>query len=167
MSEKLLRITAVLAALAFANVACFNSYRISTGELEKLQSGMEAEEVQVYIDGCEGTAAVDTRVAQADGAVASGSSCEAVSVSLSNAISVYTEDGADYRVTPFNFTIGTTQLVAPDYDLLLSRQSIAGAEVEEFSTGKTVGLIVGGLVAIGGAFALISLLAPADRGLGG
>ena len=165
------KIFAALVLLSFLNVACFNSYTISTTELEKLQSGFEAEEVEVMTEGCEASARLegDTRVAQADGTVATPqrADCEAVSVSLSNTISVLTTDGASYRVTPFNFTLGRSQLVAPDYNLLLPRNELAGAEVQEFSTGKTIGLIVGGVVAAAGGFLLISILAPADRGLGG
>ena len=166
------KIFAALVILSFLNVACFNSYTISTSELEKLQAGFEAEEVEVMTAGCEASARLDgdTRVAQADdGTVATPqrADCEAVSVSLSNTISVLTNDGASYRVTPFNFTLGRSQLVAPDYDLLLPRSELAGAEVQEFSNGKTIGLIVGGVVAAAGSFLLISILAPADRGLGG
>lgn len=165
------KIMAAFVAISFCNVACFNSYTISTTELEKLQTGFEAEEVEVLTEGCSGSAALegDTRIAQADDAIATPApaGCEAVSVSLSNTISVVTTDGASYRVTPFNFTLGRTQLVAPDYDLLLPRSALAGAEVQEFSTGKTIGLIAGVTAAAVGSFLLISVLAPADRGLGG
>lgn len=165
------RTFAAFVILSFLNVACFNSYMISTTELEKLQAGFEAEEVEVMTEGCEASAVMDadTRIAQADGTVPAPAAgeCEAVSVSLSNTISVHTNHGVNYRVTPFNFTLGQSQLVAPDYNLLLPRSELAGAEVQEFSTGKTIGLIVGGVVAAAGSFLLISILAPADRGLGG
>jgi hypothetical protein len=169
VSKVLLRVVAAVALLGFVNTACFNTYRISTSELELLQSGNEAESVSV----CVAAAEVDegpVRVAQdgdSDVAMVSSRGCETVEVSLTNAVEVITSDGGTYRVTPFNFTMSETQLVSPDYNLLLVRDQIDGAEVQVFSTGKTIGLVVG-IAAIGvGSFLALSLLAGEDRGLGG
>jgi hypothetical protein len=63
--------------------------------------------------------------------------------------------------------IFTDVIIAPDYELLLFRDEITGARVQEFSKGRTIGLIVGAVLAAGGAFAAVSLLAPEDQGLGG
>lgn len=165
MSKVLHRILALVALLGFLNTACFNTYRISTSELALLQSGFEAESVSVCVAANE-TEAGPVRVAQ-EGDAPIGRSCETVEVSLTNAVEVVTRDGGSYRVTPFNFTMSETQLVSPDYNLLLVRDQIDGAEVQVFSTGKTIGLIVG-IAAVGvGSFLALSLLAGEDRGLGG
>jgi len=165
MIELCKRTMGLIVALAFMNAACFSSYTISTSELELLQSGNEAEQVSVCVSAAE-TGDEPLRLAQADGEIPS-QGCEAVEVSLTNTLSVVTNDGVSHRVTPFNFTLSDTQLVSPDYDLLLSREAIEGAEIQVFSTGKTVGLVAGVTALAVGAFVLLSVLAPAERGLGG
>jgi hypothetical protein len=176
MSAQLKRVAAVVAGLAFLNVACFSSYRISTTELEKLQIGFEADEVPVIIDGCGGSStAAPILLAQAgdDGPIPyeddidPDTGCPTVLVSATNAINVITTTGETHRITPFAFTLSNGQLVSPDYDLLLSTDDVEGAEVEIFSGGKTIGLLALITATAVGSFLAISLLAGEGRGLGG
>ncbi len=90
--------------------------------------------------------------------------CVSVAVSTSNPIRVVTNGGEQFRVTPFNFEMTQTQLVSPEYDLLLSLDQVEGAEVKDFSTWKTVATIAGATVASVGTFVAISALAPDQSG---
>jgi hypothetical protein len=134
MKTPFYRLTAALLSLAFLQLACYSKYSITTAELARLESGNMAEVVTVQ---------------SANGPV---------DILATTPIEVVARSGT-YSVTPFNFTLTDTQLVAPDYDLLLRRQDIEGANVSEFRKGRTIGLIVGSILAAGGAFALISILA--------
>jgi len=95
---------------------------------------------------------------------AASKSCVSVAVSTSNPIRVVTNGGEQFRVTPFNFEMTQTQLVSPEYDLLLSLDQVEGAEVKDFSTWKTVATIAGATVASVGTFVAISALAPDQSG---
>ena len=89
--------------------------------------------------------------------------CKRVDVSTANALKVVTTSG-NQRVTPFNFIMSGGQLVSPEYDVLVSLQEVEGAKVQEFSTWKTIGTIVGVSVVAVGTFVGISLLAPDSGG---
>lgn len=91
--------------------------------------------------------------------------CVAVDVSTANPLVILTNSGEDLRVTPFNFIMSGKQIVSPEYDLLENLSDVQGAEVAEFSTWKTVGLIVGVTAAAVGAFVGISLLSGGDTQL--
>jgi hypothetical protein len=164
-----------LALVSFVSTACFSTHRIAVSELEKLQTGFEAPEVPVILEGCPALTASrePVRVAQAEGDVPAetnidpATGCPVVMVSGTNRINVSTRGGHDFTITPFNFSVSATQLVAPDYDLLLARDEINGAEVDTFSTGKTIGLIAAITAVAVGSFLAINFLAPAERGLGG
>ena len=90
--------------------------------------------------------------------------CVPVPVSTANSMRVLTREGDQLKVTPFNFILDQVQLVSPEYDLLIPRQQVLGAEVKEFSAWKTVATI--GLVtaAAVGAFVAISVFAPEEEG---
>lgn len=137
MNGKSLRLTATICAIAFAQLACYNRYRIPTEELERLESGNIAEFVTVSTDQGDVTVRATTPIEVEAG-------------------------GERYNISPFNFALSDQQLVAPDYDLLLSRDAITGARVSQFAKGRTIGLVVGSVLAAGGAFAAISLLAGSD-----
>ena len=143
MQSKVYRLVAMLLAVSVFQLACYSKHTISTDQLEQLESGNIAESVTIDSD--------------------SGP----IRVSATTPVQVRDVDGVRYSVSPFNFALGDRQLVAPDYDLLLPRDRIADARVAEFAKGRTIGLIVGSLVAAGGAFALVSLLAGSDDGVGG
>lgn len=83
--------------------------------------------------------------------------CSSVPVSTSNAINVVLDNGEKRRVTPFNFMMSDEQLVSPEYDLLLSLERVKGANVREFSTWKTVGMIAGVTAVTVGTFVGLSL----------
>ena len=139
MNPKLLRIVAVLSALSFLQLACYNSYRISNDELQNLTSRHIAPHVELETD--EGL----------------------VEVRATTPIELVTTDGEKHTISPFNFTFDENGLVAPDYDLLLMPDEVDGARVFEFAKGRTIGLIVGSVLIAGGAFGAVSLAAGSSE----
>ena len=139
MNPTLLRIVAVLSALSFFQLACYNSYRISNDELQNLTSRHIAPSVELETE--EGP----------------------VEVRATTPIRLITTEGEKFTVSPFNFTFDPNGLVAPDYDLFLYAEEVDGAEVFEFAKGRTIGLIVGSILAAGGAFAAVSILAGSSE----
>jgi len=92
--------------------------------------------------------------------------CPTVLVNTASPLNVVTQGGSRLRVTPFNFAMTDSQLVSPDYDLLLGIEDVAGAEIQSFSGWKTAALITGALSVGVGLFVGIALTAGAERGLG-
>jgi hypothetical protein len=178
------RMTALvtLVSLIGTQAACYNTYFIDKSELKKLESAVEPREVVDVYGDCQdakqaGLTADGLLVAQADAAPSDTATdaapaaptnerpgCIKVPVSTANAVMVKGKDDANYRVTPFNFIMSETQLVSPEYNLLLPLDQVNGAEVKQFSTGKTVATIVGVTAVAVGTFILIALIAPQDGG---
>ena len=139
MNSNLIRIVAPLVALCFVQLACYNSYRVSNEELQNLTSSHIA--LSVSLDTDEGP----------------------VEVRATTPIEVVTASGEKHNVSPFNFTFDENGLIAPDYDLFLTRDQVDGGRVFQFAKGRTVGLIVGSILAAGGTFAAVSLLADDEQ----
>ena len=128
------RLIAALTLLLVAQLGCYNSYTISKEELSKLSSGEESTGVVVTsLDG------------------------ESVEISPETPLEVETQDGSQYRITPFNFLLSETQLVSPDYDLLLPAEQVSTAEVREISYGKTFGFVGAVVVVVAGGFTALAL----------
>ena len=188
-SSTLRNATALLALAMFTQTACYNTYFIEKDELRKLEASVDFEEVVTVYGDCASTAApAEARRGQLDGSMwaqadsadtaapatdATATSdepvnprpeCTPVNISTANTVKVLTADGDELRVTPFNFIMSQTQLVSPDYDLLLPLSQVEGAEVREFSTWKTVATAAGATLVTVGAFVAISILAPTDSG---
>lgn len=179
------KIIALMMVISFTQFACYNTYFISATELAKLESSVEPREVVEVLGGCADQASAYrsvnlhgsqwAEVAEAAGNEATDATstadapradgCTTVPVSTANALNVRTTDGGRHRVTPFNFVMSDSQLVSPEYDLLLPMNEVSGADVKQFSTWKTVATISGvSLIAIG-TFVGISLLAPEEAGM--
>ncbi|MFU8807253.1 MAG: hypothetical protein ACNA8W_25820, partial [Bradymonadaceae bacterium] len=183
------RLTAIVALVSMTQLACYNTYFITTSELSKLESDVEPREVvEIFGDCPQGTTAyrsvldgsmwaeatgdeagveagadepaVATDAASGVAAEATPPGCTRVPVSTANAVNVLTSDGYTHRVTPFNFVMSDSQLVSPEYDLLLNISEVQGAQVKEFSTWKTVAMITGMSVLAIGTFVGISVVAP-------
>lgn len=134
MHTPLFRLTAALLALAFLQLACYSRYAITTEELGRLDSTHRADSVTITTSN--GTMEVDP----------------------TTPLQVTSGQGT-VNLTPFDFTLTDSQLIAPDYNLLVPRRDITGATVGEFRKGRTIGLIVGSVLAAGAAFALVTVLA--------
>lgn len=132
-----LRAAALLTTLAFASTAlagCFSTYNLEQTEFAKLQ---RPDEVPLKVVAKDGTPLVIKRETN---------------------LYVRSVGGRRYPITPFNFKMTQSQLVASDRDTLLMQGEIDGYEVDLLSTWKTVTLISAGVLAAGGliAFAVIS-----------
>ena len=105
---------------------CFNTYRFTPTEFKKLQSTLKVPQTVVSKKGRQ------------------------VVVERTTPIFVRSTGGRRYRITPFNFKMTRTQLVASDRDYLLSIGEIKSYEVDLLSTPLTVLLISLGVALAGG-----------------
>ena len=125
-----------VSAFASASVAgCFNTYEVPREEFAKLQA---SEEIPL---------AVSTKGG------------EQVLVERETNIYVRSVGGRRYPVTPYNFKMTSSQLVASDRDTLLALGEIEDYEVDLFSEVQT-GILIGvGVAAVTGLIVGIALTA--------
>ena len=136
--------TAVLMTVFMvAQVGCYNTYNLSLEELGKAQEGGTAEAGKVK--------------------AVTG---EEIVVTRNTKIGVTDRNGAYLPVSPFNFTLSRNQLIAPDEDLLIAVPNIETGNVKQISGGKTALLVAGGVLAIVGAAAWVTLTAEEEKGFG-
>jgi len=83
---------------------------------------------------------------------------ETVQVSDDTKLFVRSEGGRRYQVTPFNFKMTKSQLVASDRDYILMLDELKSYEVDKLSTWKTVGLISLGVAAVGGFITAMAVM---------
>lgn len=185
MTQRTKTLAALVTLVAFSQVACYNSYFITKSELEKLESSVEPKEVVEVFGDCDPEAValleqpgawaeVAQEQAEATASDAAESApdpetqvppgCALVEVSTVNALFIVMKDGSMQRVTPFNFIMGQGQVVSPEYNLLETLDNVEGAEVNEFSTWKTVGTVVGVAAVAVGTFVGISLAGGDSEG---
>lgn len=129
------RFTAAITVVFFFGslLGCYNTYTVSKEEFEKLQRVPDGARQTTIQDG-EG---------------------QAVAVSDSTKLYARSVGGRRYPVTPFNFKVTGSQLVASDRDTLLAVDGIASYEVDHLSTWKTVGLVSIGVAAAAGVIVAI------------
>ena len=82
-----------------------------------------------------------------------------VEVDTTTPLILTTSQGTALRVTPFYFHLSQTQLVAPDYGVLVERDEIGGAAVRTLSVGRTAALVASVVLVAAGTFAAIQLTA--------
>jgi len=136
---------ALITTLAFtlSSVAgCFNTYTVPQEEFAKLQA---ADEVPL--------------------AVASKGG-ESVLVDRDTNLYVRSAGGRRYPVTPFNFKMTSSQLVASDRDTLLALGEIAEYEVDHFSEVQT-GLLIGAGVLAVTALIVVTALTAGEKSFAG
>lgn len=141
MARKVL--AAVTAIALVAQTGCYNTYNVKLEELAKAQEGGSDNAVELLTDGG-----------------------EKVVVSENSKIGVTGKNGKFYSVSPFNFTLTRAQLVAPDEDLLLTRDAIDTGNVKLISGTKTTLLVAVGVAALAGFGVFIALSAPEKKGFG-
>ncbi|MCC6623178.1 MAG: hypothetical protein IT385_18105 [Deltaproteobacteria bacterium] len=136
---------ALITTLAFSlsSVAgCFNTYDVPREEFEKLQA---SEQVPLAVASLEG---------------------EQVLVDRDTNIFVRSVGGRRYPVTPFNFKMTSSQLVASDRDTLLALGEIAEYEVDHFSEVQT-GLLIGAGVLAVTALIVVTALTAGEKSFAG
>jgi len=136
------RVVAAVLVVSMFGLGCYNTYTIPRSELSTLQEVPEAGQATVKdTEGKEIVVKEDTR------------------------LFVRSQGGKRYPITPFNFTVTESQLVASDRDYILDMNGLKdSAEVDHMSNWKT-GLWIAGGVAIFGT--LIGLIAWASATSGG
>jgi len=123
------KLVALLVLLTFASFACYNTYHISMDQMKQLQTAEGT-----------GNKVVDTK------------DTEKVEVERTTRLFVRDVDGRRYPITPYNFKMTASQLVASDRDYIFMLDQLrehGGGEIDLLSTPKTILLIAGGAAAVG------------------
>ena len=133
--SKSIRISSAVTVALFlvSTVGCYNTYRVDRDEFAKHQRKPDDTNVVTITD------------------------VEKKQVAVEEATNLYVRStgGRRYPVTPFNFRISQTQLVASDRDTLLAVNGIESYEVDHLSTWKTVLLASGGAAIAAGVILAI------------
>lgn len=138
MAYAKIRFVSMLTAVTFlasALTGCFNTYRVTPEEFAKLQA---SEEIPLAVDTIGG---------------------EKVLVDRDTNIFVRSVGGRRYPVTPYNFKMTSSQLVASDRDTLLALGEIDKYEVDLFSDTQTIILIAAGVAAVAGLIVITAVTA--------
>ena len=139
------RSVACLCAVSLLSLGCYNTYTVPKAEFERLQ---RAE-------------SVDTSV------VVKSKGGDGVQVTKDTLLFVRSDGGRRYPITPFNFKVTQSQLVASDRDTLLALDEISNFEVDHISVGWTATFIATGAAAVAGLIVLTVLNAGEGSGFGG
>ncbi len=131
------------AALLASQAACYNTYNVTLEELARAQEGGESSQVEINT-----------------------TSGERVVVTENTKLGVTDTQGVYHAISPFNFTLTSGQLVAPDEDLLMSRDAISTGNVKQVSGLRTGLLTAAGVAALVGAMVAITLTAGEKSAFG-
>ncbi len=149
-----LTLVGIFACLSLSG--CYNTYVVPTLEFRRLQSPealMSDRVLQDKIDDEEVKKLIERPTKQPVTVKTEGGT--QVAVVTQTKIFVRSTGGRRYRVTPFNFRIAGTQLVASDRDTLMPLADIQANEIDLLSSGKTAGIIAVGVGAVAGVIAAI------------
>lgn len=137
---KLTRAIAVV-AIGFMVLGCYSTYQVPREEFAKLQTSDSPTPLEVL---------------QSDEG-------EGVEVDRDTGIYVRSVGGRRYQVTPYNFKMTQSQLVASDRDTLLRLNEIDTYEVDHLSVGWTATLVAVGAAAAAGLIVAI-IATTGDKG---
>lgn len=139
---------AVLCAVGLSSTGCYNAYQVPQEEFRRLQSATAIEAdgriQERYKDTPEELTKLINR-SENDLVVVQSVKNEKVAVGRDTRLFVASEGGRRYQLTPFNFSMASSQLVASDRDTLIPLANIKSYDVDLLSTGKTVTLIAAGV----------------------
>lgn len=153
-----MRITALttIVALIAPLAGCYNTHIVPSVEFRKLQSPqavsgdrqlgdkLKQDEMQKLISR-----------SVSDPVAVKTSKDKLIGVTRNTKLFVRSQGGRRYQVTPFNFSMNTSQLVASDRDTLLPIAELGSYEVDLLSNGKTIGIISVGAAAAAAFIAVI------------
>ncbi len=158
MTRPTLAATALLLSLTIVASGCYNTYVVPQEEFRKLQSATALSEdgqlQEKYKDNPDDFGKLLNR-SETDVVVIQSAKSQQVGVGRDTRLYVRTDGGRRYQLTPFNFSMASSQLVASDRDTLLPLNTLKAYEVDLMSTGKTVTMVV---VALAGAGAFIGAI---------
>jgi len=153
-----MRLTAwtVLTTLAVSVTGCYNTYRIPSDEYRKLQSRTALSEDAHLKDKItkEELEALE-KLGETDSVGVTSEKSERVMVNRDTRLFVRSQGGRRYPITPFNFSMMSSQLVASDRDTLMPLSEIKSFEVDHLSGVKTGGLLVVGVAAVAAVIVVI------------
>lgn len=137
------RVVSVVLVFSMLGLGCYNTYRISGEQLETLQTPPESGEMVTVAD----------------------SKGQQIEVKDDTRLFVTSNGGKRYPITPFNFKMTESQLVASDRDYILARDGLLeGGQIEQVSTWKWALGITGGVVLAGAVIGLIAWAAVSSGG---
>ena len=138
-------VTLVVLSTFMAGAGCYNTYYVPRDELAKLQTRPETGRTDV--NDVEGNP---------------------VEVKDDTKLFVRSQGGKRYPITPFNFRMTESQVVASDRDYILALEGLeSNAEVDHMSTWKTALLISGGVAIVGTIVGLIAWASVTSGGTSG
>ncbi len=160
--KKCLAIVAMTALLS-GLTGCYNTYQVPSVEFRKLQSPQALSQDRRLAEALtdkEERKKLVTRSAN-DPVTVKTVKSKQVAVTRQTKIFVRSQGGRRYQITPFNFAMYSSQLVASDRDTLIPLASLKNYEVDLLSNGKTAGMIGAGLaVAVG---FIVTIVVTADK----
>ena len=153
-----MRLTAwlVLTTLVTSLSGCYNTYRVPSDEFRKLQSRTALSEDQRLVEKIpkEELEALQ-KLGETDSVGVTSEKDERVMVNRDTRLFVRSQGGRRHPITPFNFSMMSSQLVASDRDTLMPLSDIKSFEVDHLSAVKTGGLLVVGVAAVAAVIVVI------------
>ncbi|MEY3015435.1 MAG: hypothetical protein RIT45_4170 [Pseudomonadota bacterium] len=144
----------LLTALPLAG--CYNTYTVPSNEFRKLQSPAAVRLDSRLAENLKEEEAKALLSRRADDPVTvTSDKNKQVAVNRATRLYVRSQGGRRYQVTPFNFSMYSSQLVASDRDTLVPLANLKSYEVDLLSTGKTAGVIAAGVALAAGFIAVI------------
>ncbi|HAN32076.1 MAG TPA: hypothetical protein DCQ06_10805 [Myxococcales bacterium] len=137
---------------------CYNTYRVPSIEFRKLQSREALSQDRILQDKIgedEGKALLSRN--DKDAIAVKTIDGKQVAVTRDTRIFARSEGGRRYQVTPFSFSMYSSQLVASDRDTLKPLAALKSYEVDLLSTPKTTGIIAAG-IALATGFIVVTAL---------
>lgn len=134
-------ISVLMALLILCQTGCYNTYNVNVEEFKQIQEtdGASFKVIKTEDD-------------------------QEITITENSRIGVTDKSGRYYPISPFNFTLNTLQLVAPDEDLLLTTREIESTNVKLIDPLNTTILIAGSAAVLIGAAVGIYLLTPECTG---
>jgi hypothetical protein len=157
------KLLALLVLLSFGSFACYTTYHISMDQLKELQAADDGKTVVETREGATLEITHDSRLFVSD------YSCDLeVTVTTPFFNETSCEREKRWQLTPFNFRVTASQIVASDRDyIFMKSQLVPEAQVDRLSTVKTVGLIAAGVLGVGGFIAWTAITAGQGTFTGG
>jgi hypothetical protein len=154
--RQFVRVVALGLVACFGMTGCYNTYTVPSEEFRKLQSPAAVRQDAKLAESLKEEEAKALLSRRGNEAVAvSTVDSKQVGVTRDTRIYVRSQGGRRYQVTPFNFSMYSSQLVASDRDTLVPLANLQSYEVDLLSTGKTAGVIVAGVAVAAGFIAVI------------
>lgn len=166
---------AVLVPLITATASgCYNTYQVPSDEFRKLQSAAAVSEDSKLDSKINGAATQEERDrlkeerdklldrAESTAVVVKSVNDKDVSVTTNSKLFVRSQGGRRYQITPFNFSMASSQLVASDRDTLQPLADLKSFEVDQLSNGKTIAVVSLGIAAAAGLIVAIVATAGAE-----